>query len=832
MTALEVHQTVHGYSDGHRLLAASRRLPRDAERALLVMTDISGPVTAGGFQSYLTGIPLPGTTAYAVARTWLADELNRPGCVWTHTLLVSREDLGQIPDLRALCALHRRPRKGGPWSSYGEPLALPLPPPEPAPAPAADWSERGAARTLAAIYGGPDQPAFLEADQSERLEGLVAALWSQAWPRLRGALRFCSWSLAPRALDGEPLDVQVVPTAVGRHLRHTGATGTLVTPIPRFGQEPDDATLPVWARAAAHDLVHAGGSLRAFLRDFGDELGPGRAAFATLVETHGAIQAVREGLADLSTLIAAIAARFPTPPAGRRLKAAVFGDGTPDQTRPLPGVGEAELLRVVATTPHHAALDTDMLAVRRRAGQLWGEEPEHALAVVALLAGAAPLSPLGAAFLAGVAGAVGLAEGRAIRKRSPEMFAALARRNPALAAALPGSPAPHASEPPVDPAVEMPAPGVPTSPPAELAVASLEAPPAAGGATGETLVAEPILPEPTLVAPSRPEPVRAEPQGTGPAGVEAAERPPAEPAGGDVGLAEPVLAPVVPEPVVGAPLPAELPPVEPIALAPLPVEPLDAEPIVLAPPPVEASLPLRPGPEARATEHEPETAAEALDRLDQAEAPEQAADLAARWRRILASHPGEVVQWIGRAQRPRPGTVAVAASVLDPRAPETRRIGPEAWLRAVAHAESQLDTPTHARLMAFLLALALAHRGPDGGPLAARAFAAVDQAVASGELPASAWQLLAPELPALPWWRESDRGERLRRGMIDRLVRDRWAPGVLLQATDDDEAFQRLVVICEWTREGQAVLKRLAGHIAQGRLEVTPAQRAVLARYS
>jgi hypothetical protein len=41
--ALKVHQTLHGYSDGHRQLASSVTLkPRDI-KTMLVLSDISGP---------------------------------------------------------------------------------------------------------------------------------------------------------------------------------------------------------------------------------------------------------------------------------------------------------------------------------------------------------------------------------------------------------------------------------------------------------------------------------------------------------------------------------------------------------------------------------------------------------------------------------------------------------------------------------------------------------------------------------------------------------------------------------------------------------------------
>src|SRR6266478_6408008 len=82
-----LHQALHGYADGHRLLESSIPIPDDLKRLMLRMSDLSGTSMASGFQDYLTGYPLQSLDAYALARTWYAPEMPRPGCVWTHTLI-------------------------------------------------------------------------------------------------------------------------------------------------------------------------------------------------------------------------------------------------------------------------------------------------------------------------------------------------------------------------------------------------------------------------------------------------------------------------------------------------------------------------------------------------------------------------------------------------------------------------------------------------------------------------------------------------------------------------------------------------------------------------
>src|SRR6267378_2838557 len=109
-----LHHMLHGYEDGHRLLASS--LPRDlaispeAQRALLILSDVSGPSAGEEFEGYFTGYRVDDRW-YAFARTWRAPEMSRPGCVWTHTLLLPRDVLQNVCDPNELIWLFRRPKQ-------------------------------------------------------------------------------------------------------------------------------------------------------------------------------------------------------------------------------------------------------------------------------------------------------------------------------------------------------------------------------------------------------------------------------------------------------------------------------------------------------------------------------------------------------------------------------------------------------------------------------------------------------------------------------------------------------------------------------------------------
>lgn len=105
-----IHQTLHGYNQGHTLLASSLALPSVDDDVLKVMSDWTGySGDVNGDSSYIMGYQLPDGKYYAIAKSWYADEMPRPGCVWTHTLLVDLEQLDSNFDFRQLFSLFKRP---------------------------------------------------------------------------------------------------------------------------------------------------------------------------------------------------------------------------------------------------------------------------------------------------------------------------------------------------------------------------------------------------------------------------------------------------------------------------------------------------------------------------------------------------------------------------------------------------------------------------------------------------------------------------------------------------------------------------------------------------
>lgn len=124
MIMIKIHQTLHGYNQGHHLLSATV-MPKSSEdmQMMSLMSDWDG--FDSGYDNpveYLTAYPL--SDYYVVAKTWYAYEMPRPGCVWTHSLLIDKQDLDKIADFRLLISLFRRPQEKDGFTAYGKDIEI------------------------------------------------------------------------------------------------------------------------------------------------------------------------------------------------------------------------------------------------------------------------------------------------------------------------------------------------------------------------------------------------------------------------------------------------------------------------------------------------------------------------------------------------------------------------------------------------------------------------------------------------------------------------------------------------------------------------------------
>ncbi|MFT4104755.1 MAG: hypothetical protein QM657_03260 [Lacrimispora sp.] len=120
-----IHQTLHGYSNGHHLLEASILLSDDSKRKMDILSDLSGTDVTDGFDFYYSGYHLENEELVVLSKTWYAPEMSRPGCVWTHSLLIPIKDLAFCAaNINALLAKFQRPGISESQTKYSESLVI------------------------------------------------------------------------------------------------------------------------------------------------------------------------------------------------------------------------------------------------------------------------------------------------------------------------------------------------------------------------------------------------------------------------------------------------------------------------------------------------------------------------------------------------------------------------------------------------------------------------------------------------------------------------------------------------------------------------------------
>ena len=112
-----IHQMLHGYNHGHNYIQGSIVLDSIQDMNKIAMLSDWSEYTSDDNDSYLTCYSLDESDYYVFAKTWYASEMLRPGCVWTHSLLIRKEELVYIEDFRQLQSYFVRPSSNSDYSN-------------------------------------------------------------------------------------------------------------------------------------------------------------------------------------------------------------------------------------------------------------------------------------------------------------------------------------------------------------------------------------------------------------------------------------------------------------------------------------------------------------------------------------------------------------------------------------------------------------------------------------------------------------------------------------------------------------------------------------------
>lgn len=261
---MNVDQCLFGYEDGHRLLASSLPLG-DALSLLTELSDLAPGTHFGESDGYWTGLPVASLGRYVLMRTWPAPEMSRPGCVWTHALLIDPIILGAIKDLSVLQAAVFRPSKPADKVRYR--ISLDIKAVETGDA-VENQDVEVVTMLLSTLYGGLTSP--VEIREPGELDIPLFALWSQQWPRLRRNFRF--QTAASRALKKEStvrFDLLAQLSSPNRYEKKSRTQN------------------PEWIVAAIEDAHYGkGGLLRSFLWRYGQDVRRQRGSFRPLTEIY------------------------------------------------------------------------------------------------------------------------------------------------------------------------------------------------------------------------------------------------------------------------------------------------------------------------------------------------------------------------------------------------------------------------------------------------------------------------------------------------------------------------------------------------------------------
>lgn len=393
-----IHQTLHGYDGGHRLLASSSPLTNVVERHLLELTDLSGS-RVDGFDEYFTGYRIPNTDTYAFSKTWYAFEMERPGCVWTQTLLLEPSHVSSISSLSVLLDQMVRPIRGD-YAYYKDVVEIPE----------GDGTVKGSTQDLGIwpssegfeLYAAAFQNLFerirriiVFASHDRRYDQLALGIWSQLWASLRLDFSFCTASFSNRYIGRQAFTLQIAPaqnigafrSSLAQDETGPRSTGTSLIDAsnfkpPRLSQERYVRIYETFLNLIQGNNSGEDFQILEFVKYFGDKLPPYRKNFGWLVRLYDLIDAPEPNLEEIAV---AIEAKFGDKVEQKELKHSLFGARSNSAAKvsrngPLlrPLAPESDLLKFLLYSNHTKSLDVVELDLPNRFAAIWSDQAAFA----------------------------------------------------------------------------------------------------------------------------------------------------------------------------------------------------------------------------------------------------------------------------------------------------------------------------------------------------------------------------------------------------------------------------------------------------------------------
>lgn len=308
---MQIHQMLHGYNQGHNLIQGSIILPSNEDMDYMSMlSDWSEYVNPTDEADYITIYPLENSRHYVIAKTWYANEMKRPGCVWTHSFLIPFHQLAQIADFRIFIDMFVRPMDGL-FDFYASPLEID---------PTTEYDKPLFANkiiipSLPIIYNEliNQRPlAFCIENKSKFYQYLCLLLMNYFPYQLLTQLSLSTGSSTVRTLNNKPLSLQFINTQ-----------NDFVKSIISYDEAELEA-VPSWIRMAAQDIALENLQLTRLFQTFADEIGEDFKrlnGFLILIEIlNKRYETIEERKNGIQLIITQLVTLFPHPEEGKLLK--------------------------------------------------------------------------------------------------------------------------------------------------------------------------------------------------------------------------------------------------------------------------------------------------------------------------------------------------------------------------------------------------------------------------------------------------------------------------------------------------------------------------------
>ena len=225
MGRLFVQKQVHGYRQGHQLLAGSVVLAGRDQDTVDRLSDLAGPLRPGeSFEPYLTAYPLPSEKFFVLARTFQDSATARSGCVRTVSVLIPMATWEEIESLDGMFAELVCPDTDavaveGEVTTAKQRLLEGV-------------ADARVIQLVDAVFLDRRPVVFFDCAESE---AIAVRLLLALWPAERRRFSLCTFALAPRRLEDRFFDLVFAPSSARSRFLGSGHRRVGGSEHPRSG---------------------------------------------------------------------------------------------------------------------------------------------------------------------------------------------------------------------------------------------------------------------------------------------------------------------------------------------------------------------------------------------------------------------------------------------------------------------------------------------------------------------------------------------------------------------------------------------------------------------